>query len=68
MTKFIKSALTSKWLLVVQEYELVKQGKSQAPISKQLDKSAMPSRCIAKIFVNTTSAGLSPAKTLMRSG
>jgi hypothetical protein len=28
MTKFIKSALTSKWLLVVQEYELVKQEKS----------------------------------------
>jgi hypothetical protein len=28
MTKFIKSALTSKWLLVVQEYELVKQGQS----------------------------------------
>ena len=29
MTKFIKDALTSKWLLVVQEYELVKQKKSK---------------------------------------
>lgn len=29
MTKSIKSALTSKWLLVVQEYELVKQKKSK---------------------------------------
>ena len=29
MTKTIKSALTSKWLLVVQEYELVKQKKSK---------------------------------------
>ena len=28
MTKSIKSVLTSKWLLVVQEYELVKQKKS----------------------------------------
>ncbi len=28
MTKSIKSALTSKWLLVVQEYELVKDKKS----------------------------------------
>lgn len=29
MTKSIKLALTSKWLLVVQEYELVKQGRGQ---------------------------------------
>ncbi len=29
MTKSIKSALTSKWLLVVQEYELVKQKRSK---------------------------------------
>ena len=28
MTKSIKSVLTSKWLLVVQEYELVKRKKS----------------------------------------
>jgi hypothetical protein len=29
MTKSIKQAMTSKWLLVVQEYELVKQKRSQ---------------------------------------
>jgi len=29
MTKFIKTSLTSKWLLVVQEYELVKQKRSK---------------------------------------
>ena len=29
MTKYIKNTLTSKWLLVVQEYELVKQKKSK---------------------------------------
>ena len=29
MTKFMASAMTAKWLLVVQEYELVKQKKSK---------------------------------------
>ena len=60
MNKTLKQAITSKWLLVLNEYELIKQ--KRVKILKQLLNYAKPLRYIVRIYANIMNAGLKLGK------